>query len=468
MNKRQVIILWVIAIVLGAAVAAVKLTQKDTTKSATNRAPGQTLFESFPAADIASRGNQGRARQRSPSPKRTANGPSPSATAIPANATYVNDFIRTLAELKVTRGMEAGPSFAPRFGMDESAAKAEDRGLTATFKDASGKELAKVSLGKNIESGADAGPMGGGGAVGRYIRNHADESGFYAVSEMFPSVSAEAARWLADDFISPEKIKSISLSQKDKDDTAWKLTRDTEEAEFKLEGAAGERSARHHRHHAAQEPVLLRPLRRCGSRRQGGRARRCRWQAHRRDRDLRGLHLHPHHHSRQARRRRKAMPHTASEDVLLTVTVTAELPKERKKEEGEKPEDAKTKDAAFTERLKTLTEKLDKEKAFDGRTFLVAKTHRGCPAQGARPTHHQSPAPAGGRCQQGLGPTTSRRHHRHPAAPPPSAHRHHPADRSGHSADRRASAGGEMRRRRMRKKRSDACQKGARNSFQCL
>jgi hypothetical protein len=33
----------------------------------------------------------------------------------------VNEFIRTLDELKVTRGMEAGPSFAPRFGMDEAA-----------------------------------------------------------------------------------------------------------------------------------------------------------------------------------------------------------------------------------------------------------------------------------------------------------------------------------------------------------
>ena len=52
MNKRQVIILWIIALALGGAVAALKLSQKDTTKSATNRAPGDTLFESFPATDV--------------------------------------------------------------------------------------------------------------------------------------------------------------------------------------------------------------------------------------------------------------------------------------------------------------------------------------------------------------------------------------------------------------------------------
>jgi hypothetical protein len=63
-----------------------------------------------------------------------------------------------------------------------------------------------------------------------------------------------------------------------------------------------------------------------------------------------------------------------SEEVLLTVSVAAELPKERKKEDGESEEDAKAKDAAFTERLKTLTEKLEKEKALEGRTFLVAKS----------------------------------------------------------------------------------------------
>ena len=49
MNKRQVIILWAIAIALGGGVAAVKLSQNQSTHSATKRAAGQKLFESFPA-----------------------------------------------------------------------------------------------------------------------------------------------------------------------------------------------------------------------------------------------------------------------------------------------------------------------------------------------------------------------------------------------------------------------------------
>ena len=191
MNKRQVIILWVIAVALGAAVTTVKLSQKQSNGSAIKRSPGQTLFESFPAAEASTVEIQG-AGGTVTLAKKEGKWVVAQRDGYPANNTYVNDFIRTLGELKVTLALEAGPSFAPRFGMDETATKPADRGLTETFKDASGKDLAEVSLGKNIESGSSPSPMGGGGAVGRYIRNHADESGFYAVSEMFPSVSAEA------------------------------------------------------------------------------------------------------------------------------------------------------------------------------------------------------------------------------------------------------------------------------------
>jgi hypothetical protein len=57
----------------------------------------------------------------------------------------------------------------------------------------------------------------------------------------------------------------------------------------------------------------------------------------------------------------------------MTVAVQAELPQERKKPEDEKPEDAETAQKAFEERLKALTESLQKTKALEGRTFEVSK-----------------------------------------------------------------------------------------------
>ncbi len=378
MNKRQVTILWVIALALGAAVAAVKLSQNTSASSATKRAHGQTLFEFFPATEASTVEIQGAGSSVS-LVKKDGKWIVTERGGYPANSTYVNDFIRTLGDLKVTQGMEAGPSFAPRFGMDETATKPEDRGLTATFKDASGKEIAKVSLGKNIESGSAPSPMGGGGAVGRYIRNHADDSGFYAVSEMFPSVSAEAKRWLADGFISPEKIKSITLSQTGKADSAWKLTREADEAEFKLDGATATEvldtkvsgPLKTLFSYARFEDVV--PADKVAERIQADGKRTATLETF--EGFTYTLVISPTKPGAAAPAPVSpgAEP-PATDNFFLTVEVAAELPKERKKEDGEKPEDAKTKDTAFTDRLKTLGEKLAKEKAFAGITFEVGKS----------------------------------------------------------------------------------------------
>lgn len=374
MNKRQVIILWVIAIVLGAAVTAVKLSQKQATHSATKRSPGQMLFESFPATEANSIEIQG-ANGAVTLVRKDGKWVVSQRDGYPANSTFVNDFIRTLGDLKITQSLEAGPSFAPRFGMDDAATKPESRGLTATFKDASGKEIAKVSLGKTIEAGAAPSPMGGSGSVGRYVRNHADTSGFYAVSEMFPSVSAEAKRWLNDAFISPEKIKSITVSLTDKPDSTWKLTRETEEAEFKLDGAAAAEvldttvgsSVKSLFSYARFDDIV--PTSQVAERTAAD-----------------GKHsavIETFEGFTYTVKISAAKPNTAvtptaepaaKDNYLLSVDVSAEIPKARKIPEGEKPEDAKTLDAAFAERQKTLTEKLAKEKAFAGTTFEVAKT----------------------------------------------------------------------------------------------
>jgi hypothetical protein len=373
MNKRQVIILWIIAIVLAAAVAVVKVASREDAQSATARAAGQTLFENFPATDVASvaiSGAEGRVTLERKDGKWTV----AERDAYPANPTSVNELLRTLAELKVTRGMEAGPSFAPRFGMDENASKPEDRGLTAVFKDAAGKDVATISLGKNIESGAEAGPFGGAATVGRYIRNHADESGFYAISEMFPSVSAEASRWLEDDFFSLEKIKSITLHQKGSEAVAWKLVRESEDAEFKLEGASGEEVL----DNTAATPLKslfsfarfndVIPAAEVESRSDAANRRTAVIET------FEGFSYQLSIAPAKPKEAAKEGDTPAAEEMVLTVSVSAELPKERKKEEGEKEEDAKTKDEAFASRLKTLTEKLEKEKALAGRSFLISKS----------------------------------------------------------------------------------------------
>lgn len=380
MNKRQVITLWIIALLLAAAVTFVKFGREQETKSATKRASGQTLFESFPANDIASIDIKG-ADSSVTLTKKDGKWIVPSRDGFPAKATgsaSVNELLRTLGELKVAQGMQAGPSFAPRFGMDESSKDTNEHGITLTFKDASGKELETLTVGKNIESASASASPFGGGSTGRFVRNHADESGFYAVSELFSSLSDQPQSWLAEDFLRVEKIKSISVTEPGKSDIAWKVLRADEQGEFSIEGgAAGEtiESA------TATALKSLFSFSRFNDVVPAADAGKLAVADQRRVATITTFEgftytitfspAKPGETPASSDPENPAPP--AEETFLATVAVTADIPKERKKEEGEKEEDAQTKENAFKSRTEELTQKLETENALAPYTFRISK-----------------------------------------------------------------------------------------------
>lgn len=379
MNKRQILILWSIAAVLAVAIAFVKTSQQKESKGTTSRSPGQTLLASFPADQVASIEIKG-ADSSVTLEKKDGKWIVPGRDGFPAKTAGpggVNEFLRTIGELKIAQGIQAGASSAPRFGMDETSKDPKEHGIGVTFKDASGKEITRITVGKNIESaGASESPFGGG-STGRYIRNHADESGFYASGELFASLSDEPQKWLADDFLRIEKIQSITVTQPGKADIAWKAIRDTEEGEFKLDGAAaGE----------AIEPGTATSLKsllafaRFEDVVPAAEVEKDSVADQKRVATITTFEgftytitFTPSKPSEKPADPENPAP-PAEETYLAKVSVTAEIPKERKKEENEKPEDAKTKDEAFAARSKELTEKLEKEKALGTYTFRLAKS----------------------------------------------------------------------------------------------
>jgi len=362
MNKRQILILWALVAILAGTGAILRFSGKETPPAATSRAAGQTLFERFPATDISAIELAG-AGVNLAITKKDGAWIVDSRDAYPADAGKVNEFIRTMAELKITRALEAGPAFAPRFGMDESSADPQKRGLTAIFKDASGNELAIVSLGKNIETEREGGFMGGPMAVGRYVRNHADTTAFYATGETFASVSTDASGWLDDSFFSIEKIRSIELSAKGGTASAWKLVRDNESADFRIDsGTPGE----------AADTTATSPLKSLFS--------------YARFDDVVPASVFGSRADPDAKRTATITTFNdftytlgitpakdADDKMLLTVDVTATIPSAREKTADETPEDAKARDDEFNERVKSLNDKLAKEQTLAGRTFEVSK-----------------------------------------------------------------------------------------------
>ncbi len=377
MNKRQVTLLWLVAIALGGALYYVKFGPQKTTASGPARAAGATLFEDFPATAVAAIDIQGAGDSATSLVKKEGKWTVAQRDDYPANVATVNGFLRTLEELKVTQAIQAGSSFAPQFGLDETATTVEKRGLTTTFKDATGRELVKIAIDQRKEPEDPTSPYGGG-VKGRFIRNYQDNTGIYRVSESFGTLTDDPKRWLAEDFIQVEKIKAITVTQPDQAEVAWKLTRDTEEGPFVLAGAApGETldttatdPLKSLLSYARIDDVI--PAAKVAERIQGAGKRTATIETF--EGFVYTINILPTKATPVLPAAIKAATQPpATDNVLMTVSVTAELPKERKKEEGEKPEDAKTKDTAFTQRLKTLTERLAKEQALANRTFEVSK-----------------------------------------------------------------------------------------------
>lgn len=370
MKPRTVLILWIIALALGASIFLLKKSAEGERKDATNRSPGQTLLADFPAAKVAAIEISGVGDSATLTQKDGA-WTVAQRDNFPANTRNINDLLRTLAELKVTQGIEAGPSFAPRFGMDENSSEPESHGITATFKDASGGELAKVSFGKNLDAAGSQSPYGGG-ATGRFVRNHADESGFYAVSEVFGTLSEDPKSWLADDFIKVERIKGISLTKPGSDEEDWKLVRADENAEFaftdafpgvKIDAAAVSPLKSLFSFARFDDVVPAAEVEGKATPEKLQKAVITTFEGF-----TYTVALQP---MKAAEPKSDAPP--AAENFLMTVAVEAELPKERNKPEGEKAEDAETAQKAFAERLKALKERLEKTKALESRTFEVSR-----------------------------------------------------------------------------------------------
>lgn len=363
MSKRQVIILWAVALVLGAVLLGIKLAQTDPGQIATERKPGEPLFAAFPAAEVASVRIEG-AHHTLTLRQSGDQWVLAERDDYPADTTAVLGLIRTFTDLEVKRAVEAAPSYAARFGMDPEADSEDDHGLALHFLDKTGASLATVTLGKNLESNASTGMPGATMMVGRWLRNHADDSGFYATTEMFPSVTDEAASWLRDTFISPEKIQSVAVSKPDSGETEWKLTRQSEEAAFQVvDGAANEVANASIANrlgslfsYARFEDVV--PKAELDSRRAESGTRTAVIET------FEGFTY-----------TLTLTPATSSTDqYLLQVSVQATLPEERKKPEGETEEQAAMADKAFTERRQQLQDKLNEAKFFEDRTYLMSKS----------------------------------------------------------------------------------------------
>ena len=162
-----------------------------------------------------------------------------------ANAEPIIQLLRTIWDLNIVQPITIGPSQYGRLGLiaPDEAATPEEAATVLTFQDEAGKDLGALWLGKIYErSEGRPDPFGGGMATseaGRYVKREGNNA-VYLVGETFSEVKTDPTEWIDKTFFKVEKIKSIAIQTKEKEND-WKLERSAESEDFTLANAsAGE------------------------------------------------------------------------------------------------------------------------------------------------------------------------------------------------------------------------------------
>ena len=280
----------------------------------------------------------------------------------PANYANVAEMVRKLADLKVTKPLNVGPS---RLAALELVAPDKGPGVLVELRGAGDKVLKSVLLGKKVmREGQDASPFGGGGGmpVGRYVMVGGDVKTAALVNDALGGSEARSEDWLSKDFFKVEPpVLDVQVMHAEATNS-FHLTRTNEFAAWDLaDPKPGEKLDAGKA--AAYGTLLGSPT-------------------------FNDIVLAPDLATLGLDKPTLATVRTtagftyelklgkeqgANGDIPMQVTVKADLAKERVAGKDEKPEDKAKLDKEFQEKRAKLEEKLKAEQGYAKWTYLVSK-----------------------------------------------------------------------------------------------
>src|SRR5437762_2862970 len=161
MNRKQLVILLVLVVVLGGAGLVLRQRQSASWQAG-NSALGKKLLGDFPVNDVshialkqgtnelnlAKKDDLWRVRERND---------------YPANYSEISDFLLKARDLKIVQSDKVGPSQLARFGL--AAGSASNSAMTVELKDQAGKVIHRLFIGKKHMKKSDR-PSPYGGEMG--------------------------------------------------------------------------------------------------------------------------------------------------------------------------------------------------------------------------------------------------------------------------------------------------------------
>ena len=358
MNKKQIGILLVLVVVVGGA-GLVLRNRTAKSWSGGGQAVGQKLLGTFDVngvaqiliqsgtneLSVARKDDVWRVRERGD---------------YPANFQTISSLLLKLKDLKVVQTEQVGASQLGRLELLPAGA-GTNTSTRLEFRDSNGKPIKTLLLGKKqMGKSARPSPFGeteGGWPVGRYVLTEPGSGNVAVISDALTDIEPQPAAWLRKDFIKVEKAKSVAAIHSESTNS-WKVTRETENGEWKLaEAAAGEKLDANKLYafnnllsSATISDVAIGLLPE-----QTGLAKPTVLTIE----TFNGLTYTVN------------VGAQTNSDMFVSLALTASLTKERVSAADEKPEDKAKLDQAFAESLKQLESKVADETAYTKWTYLV-------------------------------------------------------------------------------------------------
>jgi hypothetical protein len=358
MNRKQLILLFVILVVLGGA-GLILLNRNRQSWTEPEAKMGQKVLPGFQVNDVSAihvkgagdlhlvrKDDRWRVQERGD---------------YPASFSEVSDLLLKLADLKVVQSEPIGQAQLGRLEL-EPPGKGSGAGTLVEFQNPQGKTLDSLLLGKKhfrTSERAAAMPFGGGEFPdGRYILRPDDPKNVLLISDSLNTVDVKPEQWLNKDFFKIEKVKSISLVSTNATNS-WTLTRASESAPWLLAGARPGEALDTNKVSSVGSTLSYPSFVDVAANAKP---------------DETGLDkpllvtIETFDHFTYTLKIGKKTPEN---DYNLNVTVAAEIPTERAAGKDEKPDDKKKLDKEFQDKTKQLSDKLKQEQTLAKWTFLV-------------------------------------------------------------------------------------------------
>ena len=162
---------------------------------------------------------------------------------FPADLERIRDILIKLAEVRVAQAEPLPQSQRARLQLVEPADKnadkdAKDAGTVLELKDAKGKVLAHLLLGKKVYRQTEvAGPAGAPPeATGRYLIAGNDADTMLVVPDPFNAAEPRPESWLRKELLRAERVKTLTSIGSDRR-TRWTLTRDKDNMDWRFAGS---------------------------------------------------------------------------------------------------------------------------------------------------------------------------------------------------------------------------------------